>query len=479
MIGNKEKFYEYTQERIRHWGTVASKFKNRQGFGAGYHRRLIQIYRNIIPQGASVLEIGCGQGGLLSSLHASRAVGIDFSPAMIEQARQKYPVCKFILADAHSQVIDEKFDFVILSDLINDLWDIQACLEITQSYCHARTRLIINSFSHLWELPLTISSALGLSKPKLTQNWLEQNEIRNLLTLTDFELLHTFPEFLWPFSILLIEPFINRFLVKIWPFRLLALTNIYVAKPAPTLHADYAFSSVSIIIPARNEAGNIPVIFNRVPKMGTQTELVFVEGHSQDQTYQAILDNISMHPDKKCTVLQQSGAGKGDAVRTGFSAASGDILMILDADMTVPPEDLTIFYNAIISGKGEFINGTRLVYPMEKQAMRFLNLLGNKFFSMVFSWLLDQPIGDTLCGTKVLWKRDYERIAANRSYFGDFDPFGDYDLLFGASRLNLKIVDLPIRYNERIYGTTNIQRWKHGFLLLKMVIVAAYRLKFV
>ena len=224
-----------------------------------------------------------------------------------------------------------------------------------------------------------------------------------------------------------------------------------------------------MIIPARNEAGNIPDIFARTPDMGEGTELVFVEGHSRDNTYAAIEAAIAAHPERCCQLLRQTGVGKGDAVRLGFARARGEMLMILDADLTVPPEDLPRFYEALRSGKGEFINGVRLVYPMEKQAMRFLNLLGNKFFSLAFSWLLGQPIKDTLCGTKVLWKRDYEAIAANRAYFGDFDPFGDFDLIFGAVKLNLKITDLPIRYRERTYGTTNIQRWKHGWLLLKMV----------
>jgi glycosyltransferase involved in cell wall biosynthesis len=177
-------------------------------------------------------------------------------------------------------------------------------------------------------------------------------------------------------------------------------------------------------------------------------------------------------------LLQQTGVGKGDAVRRGFAIASGDMLMILDADMTVPPEDLPRFYEVLRSAKGDFANGVRLVYPMEDQAMRYLNMVGNKFFSLAFSWLLGQPIKDTLCGTKVLWKVDYDLIVANRSYLGDFDPFGDFDLLFGAAKLNHKIVDLPIRYRERKYGTTNIQRWKHGWLLLRMVLFAARRIKF-
>jgi glycosyltransferase involved in cell wall biosynthesis len=236
---------------------------------------------------------------------------------------------------------------------------------------------------------------------------------------------------------------------------------------------------VSVIVPARNEAGNIPHIFARTPEMGTGTELIFVEGHSKDETYSVIKKEIAAHPDRRCKLLQQTGVGKGDAVRLGFANASGDMLMILDADLTVPPEDLPRFYEVLHSAIGDFANGVRLVYPMEDQAMRYLNMVGNKFFSLAFSWLLGQPIKDTLCGTKVLWKADYELIAANRVYFGDFDPFGDFDLLFGAAKLNHKIVDLPIRYRERTYGTTNIQRWKHGWLLLRMVLFAAGRIKFV
>ena len=213
--------------------------------------------------------------------------------------------------------------------------------------------------------------------------------------------------------------------------------------------------------------------------MGRETELVFVEGHSRDQTAQTIADEIQRHPERPSCLYHQTGKGKGDAVRLGFARARGEIVMILDADLTVPPEDLPRFYQALVSGKAEFVNGVRLVYPMEKQAMQFVNLLGNKFFSYAFSWLLGQPVKDTLCGTKALWSRDYQRIAANRAYFGDFDPFGDYDLLFGAARLNLKILDLPVRYRERTYGTTNIQRWKHGWLLLRMVAFAARKIKFI
>jgi glycosyltransferase involved in cell wall biosynthesis len=236
---------------------------------------------------------------------------------------------------------------------------------------------------------------------------------------------------------------------------------------------------VSVIVPARNEAGNVPEIFERVPDMAGGTEIVFVEGHSGDDTRAAIELGIAANPRRLASLHVQTGKGKGDAVRMGFAAATGDILMILDADLTMPPEELPKFYDVLASGRAEFANGVRLVYPMDEEAMQFLNLCANKAFGLIFTWLLGQPVKDTLCGTKVLSRAHYEQVAANRAYFGDFDPFGDFDLLFGAAKLNLKIADVPIRYKERTYGTTNIQRWSHGWLLLRMVLFAARKLKFV
>jgi glycosyltransferase involved in cell wall biosynthesis len=329
------------------------------------------------------------------------------------------------------------------------------------------------------ELPFRIIRKLGLAKPALFQNWLTVEDISGLLSLADFEVIRNWEEIVWPLRTPLIDSFLNRFCAKIWPFRWFDLTHVIIAKPCSDLSALPAKPKVSVIVPARNEAGNIAQIFSRVPEMGGGTELIFVEGNSTDNTYQMIEKAIADNPQRKSMLLSQSGKGKGDAVRLGFERAHGDILMILDADLTVPPEDLPRFYDVLSSGKAEFVNGVRLVYPMEKEAMRFFNLLGNKFFSLAFSWLLGQPIKDTLCGTKVLWKKDYERIASNRSYFGDFDPFGDFDLLFGAAKLNLKIREVPIRYRERTYGSTNISRWKHGWLLLKMVSFAALKIKFI
>ena len=396
---------------------------------------------------------------------------------MIRAAIRRHSHLRFVHADAHELKLTEKFDVIILSDLVNDLWDVQTVFNNVSRLTTPRSRVIINCYSRLWEPVLKLAEWLKLSKPKLYQNWLTVEDITSLLNLADCEVIKQSQDVLWPLPTLFVSNLCNRFLAKLWPFKHFALTNFIVARPRPRLAPRRP--SVSVIVPARNEAGNIPDIFARTPSMGEGTELVFVEGHSRDDTYAAIEKAVATHPEQSCQLLRQTGAGKGDAVRLGFAHAKGDMLMILDADLTVPPEDLPRFYEALVSGKGEFINGVRLVYPMEKQAMRFLNLVGNKFFSLAFSWLLGQSIKDTLCGTKVLWKKDYEAIASNRSYFGDFDPFGDFDLIFGAVKLNLKLIDLPIRYRERTYGTTNINRWTHGWLLLKMVVFAARRLKFV
>jgi glycosyltransferase involved in cell wall biosynthesis len=298
-----------------------------------------------------------------------------------------------------------------------------------------------------------------------------------MMYLEDFEPIRRSEEILWPFWTPIVNSIANKYLVKAAPFRWFGLANVYIARPKPK--SSESESVVSVVVAARNEEGNIPAIFDRVPHMGAGTELIFVEGNSKDDTYGAIEREIAKRPEVNARLFKQPGRGKGDAVRVGFREATGDVLMILDADMTVPPEDLPRFYEAWKSGRAEFVNGVRLVYPMEDRAMRFFNHIGNKFFSMAFTWLLSQSIKDTLCGTKVLSKRNYEMIAANRGYFGEIDPFGDFDLIFGAAKYNLKIVDLPVRYRERIYGETNIQRWSHGMLLLRMVVKAMRKIKFV
>lgn len=465
--------------RIVRWDHIARESESARRADGYYHRRLAETYRHLVPPGSRVLEVGCGLGDLLAALHPSRGVGIDFSPETIARARQRHPALTFVEQDAHELNSEEKFDFVILSDLVNELWDVQAVLERVRTVCTPSTRVVINTYSRLWELPLGLARRLGLAKPVLKLNWMAVEDLENLLRLAGFEPMRRFQDVLWPVAAPLLAGLCNRYLVKLWPFRYFALTNFVVARTEPGSAPRAAPPVVTVVVPARNEAGNIRAIMERVPEMGAGTDLVFVEGHSQDDTWATIERELAANPGRKARLFRQAGKGKGDAVRLGYAEARGDVLMILDADLTVPPEDLPRFYEALVSGRGEFVNGVRLVYPMEDRAMRFLNLIANKLFGLTFSWLLGQTIKDTLCGTKVLWKQDYERIAANRSYFGDFDPFGDFDLLFGAARQNRRIVDMPIRYRERTYGTTNIQRFRHGLLLMRMVLFAARRIKFI
>jgi len=471
----------YRKKRITHWNRVSRRKENKKRAGTFYHELLRHYYKFLIPQGLRVLELGCGHGDLIASTKPSMGVGVDFAGDMISYASVKHPKLFFVQADAYEIVFKEKFDIIILSDIVNDLWDVQSLLEKLRISCDSRTRLVINFYNNLWRIPLAIARFLGLGADFMEQNWFSPHDVFNMLELTDFEVVKYSSNILYPLPIPLLSKLANKYLVNIIPFSWLALTNFVVARPVEIGKQDLKKKkpSVSIIIPARNEAGNIENIVRRVPSLGKDTELVFVEGNSNDNTYKTIQHVIKQFPEINCKLLRQKGKGKGDAVRLGFEKVKGDILMILDADMTVPPENLSRFYQALVSGKGEFINGVRLVYPLEDQSMRFLNIVGNKFFSLAFSWLLGQSVKDTLCGTKVLWKRDYELLARNREYFGNFDPFGDFDLLFGAAKLNLKIVEMPIRYRSRTYGETNIDRWRSGWLLLKMVVFAAKRLKFI
>ena len=442
--------------------------------GRYYRSWLARYYNLYLPAGASVLEIGCGSGELLAQLRAGRKVGVDLSAVQLAAARARVPDAEFQLAAGEDLPLTEKFDCIIISDTLNLAADVQQLLERLHQVCHADTRLIINYYSSLWRPLLAVGGWLGLRSPQPQYSWLSNDDVRNLLQLADWSPLLTQPRLLLPVRVLGLEHLANRWLAPI--FSWFCLTVFCVARPARARPP--RTPTVSVIIPARNEAGNIAAAVLRTPDMGAGTEIIFVEGHSKDDTWARIQQVQRDHPERKIKIMQQTGKGKGDAVRMGFAAATGDILMILDADLTMPPEELPKFYAVLASGHAEFANGVRLVYPMDEKAMQFLNLCANKAFGLIFTWLLGQPVKDTLCGTKVLSRVHYDQIAANRAYFGDFDPFGDFDLLFGAAKLNLKIADVPIRYKERTYGETNIQRWKHGWLLLRMVLFAARKLKF-
>ena len=438
--------------------------------------------RFLVPEKLRVLELGCGNGQLLAALAPSYGLGIDISPGMVEAARKLYPHLDFRAGDIEDpdflKTIGEKFDVIILSDSIGYLEDCQSALSRLHRFCAPETRLIIGYYSKVWEPILKFGERLGWKMPTVEQNWLSSDDIANLLMLTDFDPIKREWRQLLPRRMFGLGPLVNRYVGTLPVARQACLRNYLVARSLVAAAADERRTpSVTVLVPCRNEAGNIEPAIKRIPRLASDIEILFVEGHSSDNTIDEINRMIAAHPDLDIRLVRQEGKGKGDAVRKGFDEARGDVLMILDADLTMPPEDLPKFYAAIASGKGEFINGSRLVYPMENEAMRFLNRVANWTFSKLFSWLLNQRFTDTLCGTKVLRKADYERIAINRPYFGDFDPFGDFDLLFGAAKLNLKIVEVPVRYAARTYGTTQISRFADGWLLLRMVVVAYRRLK--
>ena len=441
-----------------------------------YNELLEKYFRFFIPEGKKVIEFGCGTGELLSSVKPSCGLGVDFSNEMLEIAAKQFGNINFIVEDVEQLSVSDEFEYVIISDLLSSLNDVQKALRNLRKVSNSRTRIVISNYNYLWEYVLKLGEKIGLKHKQPSMNWLSSEDINNLLYLEGFEIIKEEKKILLPIYIPLVSALLNTFIAPLPIIKRITLVNFLIVRKINPKCDEH---SVSIIVPAQNEKENIETAITRTPEFGTFQEFIFVEGHSEDGTLEEMLRVQKKYINKNIIVMNQSGKGKGNAVREAFDRASGEVLMILDSDLTMPPEDLPKYYEALILNKGEFINGCRLVYSMEKQAMRFLNLLANKFFGALFSYLLGQHLKDTLCGTKVLFRKDYEEIKKNRGYFGDFDPFGDFDLLFGASKQNLKIVEVPIRYKERQYGETQIRRFAHGWLLIKMSLFAARKIKFI
>ena len=447
-----------------------------------YYDDLERLHQLLVAPGLRVLEIGCGLGDLLAGLKPGHGVGIELDPQLAEAARARHPELRVISADAETITPEsigerEPFDVILLPNTLNTLHDVQGVLERLEAFCHPRTRLVVSFHNWLWQPLLKAAEKLGQRQPQPPESWLTPRDVTNLLDLAGWEVLKQGHRCLLPRQIPLLTPLANRWLSQLPGLEQLGLTHWLVARPARQRRQD---PSVSVVIPARNEAGNIAQAIERLPQLGRFTEVLFVEGHSSDHTWAEIERVCAEYQGPlRLKKFRQSGKGKADAVWLGFEQAEGDVLMILDADLTVRPEDLPRFAQAMADGRGEFVNGCRLVYPRSWAAMPPLNTAANRFFAAVFSWLLRQRLKDTLCGTKVIWKTDYERLKAGRAYFGDFDPFGDFDLLFGASKLNLKIVEVPVRYQERSYGSSNIAHFREGLILAGMCLYAARKLRFI
>ncbi len=455
---------------------AADHDKRSRSWQKGFHRQLLRLHQRYIPAGLNVLEWGCHEGQLLKGLKPKRGLGVDISAKVIERARKHPRGCEFEVGDLHSAGHKEPFDIIILNYLTGYLSDIGLCFENLLQASTPSTRLYLTSLNTVWLPVLAMGERLGFCLKQAPSNWLSMQDLCNLLELSGWEVIQKRGEQLLPFDIPLLEPLFNRVLVRLPLLGHLAASVFIIAKPRakPVLKSPI---SCSVIIPTCNEAGSICGALDKIPALDKGTEVIFVEGGSKDNTWEVVQAlTKSYQGPLKVRCYQQPGTGKWDAVAFGFAQAQGDVLVIHDGDMTVPPEVLRQFFNAIASGSAEMVNGSRLVYPMESKAMPFLNMLVNKAFAFLLSFVLRQPIKDSLCGTKMLLKRDYERILHESPYFGNLDPFGDFTLLMGAARIPLKIRDLPVRYKDRIYGKTNIAYFSNGWILLKLLWVTLWKL---
>jgi SAM-dependent methyltransferase len=437
----------------------------------GYHALVRGICRSLVPPGARVLEVGCGRGDLLAALRPRRGVGIDVSPGMIAAARRRHPHLRFECAAGEDFRTDERFDYIVLIDLVPYVYDLQALFASIVSCSHARTRVVVSAHSNAWRPALAVMSALGLRPRRPVSNWVAPRDLVNLAELAGLDVVTERKEVLLPVRRRVASRLVNGMAARLPFVRQLTLTHWVIARPAPRSARDLG---VSVVVPCKNEAGSIAEIVERVPEMGRATEIVFVEGGSTDDTRARIEDQLARPRRRPMKLVVQTGKGKWNAVQEGFSAASNEVLMILDGDMTVAPEDLRKFYDALTTGRGDLITGSRLIYGMEPGAMSFLNLLGNKAFAGLMRSVLGQYVKDTLCGTKVLHRDDYKRIQRRVHEFAAEDPFGDFELLLGASLLGMKILNVPVRYQPRVYGETNIDRFSDGAMLARLAL-AGYR----
>jgi SAM-dependent methyltransferase len=432
--------------------------------------------KHLVEPGKRILNIRCETGFLLEALQPSYGVGVDISPEMIAAARREHPRFTYVEAFPEDYTPSETFDYVLINN-VNEVVDVQMALHRIRPGCQRHTRLLIYNYNHLWEPILLLAQRLHLKIPQGDQNWLSEKDLTGLLELTGFEWLKTYRTALFPKYVPLLSALLNRFVAKLPLVQRLCMVEVLVARPIPK-PLDPATLKVSVVIPCKDEQGNVEDAVRRIPELGGATEIIFCDDKSTDGTEDEVRRMQAIHPERNIRLVNGPGICKSRNVWTGFEHATGDILMILDADLTVMPEELPYFLDAIARVGVEFVNGSRLIYPVPKTAMKGANMLGNKLFSGVFSYLLGQRIKDTLCGTKVIWRSDWERIRPMIGTWGTMDRWGDYDLLFGAAKLNLRVMDQPVHYQERIYGVTKMTKvFKNGLIMLRMCMHGFRKLK--
>ena len=440
-----------------------------------YYDRIKRLLRFIIEPNKRVLEFRCQTGHLLAAVEPSLGIGAEISENLVAVARKNHPELQFIRCDPEDVDLGQKFDYVIVSHIF-DTVDIQTTLDRVRAHCKPETRVLVINYNQVWEPVLKLAGALGLRSPCVEPNWISDQDLRGFLRLSNLRPLRTHQILLFPKYIPLISWFFNDIVARLPGLRRLCLIQVVVARPEP-LAANEQEKSVSVIVPCRNERDNIQPAVERIPEMGKHTEIIFCDDKSTDGTGDEVRRMQVVYPERDIRLLDGPGICKAENVWTGFRAAKGDVLMILDADLTVMPEELPFFFRALVTNKGEFINGSRLIYPLPKAAMKFFNRLGNKVFGLVFSFLLKHRFKDTLCGTKVLWRRDWLRVEKYIGSWGVRDLWGDYELIFGASKLHLEILEVPVHYQERLHGVTKMTRViANGMRMLNICWHAWFRL---
>jgi len=424
-----------------------------------YYNMMKSFLARMIPPGSRVLDIGCATGQILAAAQPNRGVGVDISGEMVKIASKKYPHYTFIHSSIEELQLDEKFDYIIMVDFIDQVYDVQRIFESLWRFCLPHTRIILTTVNPYWEPFLYLWERLGWKTPEVPHNFLDKGIITRLADMLDFTVSYSGFMLLMPVRIPLISYLANSVGVRIGGLNRLSFVQYMIIQPTVKNTTSLGLGC-SVIIPCYNEQDNIEEAIKRIPLMGKKTEIVVVNDGSQDQTADKVRALQKDYPDLRL-IDYKPNHGKGYAVRKGFEEATQEILMILDADFSTPPEELPRFFEPLNKGLCQFVNGTRMVYPMEKQAMRFFNLLGNKLFGYIMSFITQQKLTDTLCGTKAFYKFDLKRIK------WALDKWGDFDILFGCAKAGCKFMEVPVHYKTRISGESKMKAFRHGFHLLR------------
>ncbi len=453
----------HREEKVKeHLDILAKDYDSWKERNTHFYDLLKCFLRKNVAKNASVLEIGCRTGDMLASVAPKRGVGVDISPEMIKVAQDKYPQFDFHSSSGESFDTDEKFDYILILNVLGYSKDVSSLLENVHKFCHARTKVIVTTINPWWDFILSFAEKMKIKMPSAPHNFIEKNNLTKIIDSLDFSISYSGFLGLCPTEIPIISFLANTIGVKTLGINKLSFVQYLSLRPLPDNEVDLGLGC-SVVIPCFNEEGNIEEAVRRIPQMGKGTEIIVVNDGSTDRTAEIVrsiqgeipgLKLIDYHPNR----------GKGEAVKAGFDAATEEAMMILDADMTVPPEELPRFFKLLNQGSCGFVNGTRLIYPMQDNAMKKMNLLGNKVFGMVMSYLTGQHLTDTLCGTKALYKKDYKRIKMGA------DKWGDFDLLFGAAKNGDKILEVPIHYMSRVAGESKMKTLSHGIHLMKVCV---------